>query len=41
VEGTCAHPNESLGFIQGGEFFDQLSNHQLLKDFTVSGDGTV
>jgi len=41
VEGSCAHPNESFGFIKGGEFFDQLSNYLLLKDFTVSGGWTV
>jgi len=35
VEGSCAHPNESFVFIPGGEFFDQLSNYQLLRDITV------
>lgn len=37
MEGSCAHPNESFGFIKGGKFFDELNNYQLLKDFTVSG----
>jgi hypothetical protein len=31
-EGTCEHGNETTGFIKGGEFLDQLSDRQLLKN---------
>jgi len=30
--GSCEHGNEPSGSIKDGEFFDQLSDYQLLKD---------
>jgi hypothetical protein len=32
VAGSCEHGNEPLGSIKGGEFRDQLSDCQLLKE---------
>jgi hypothetical protein len=32
MAGSCAHGNEPLGSIKGGEFPDQLSDYTLLKD---------
>jgi hypothetical protein len=29
--GLCEHGNESMAFVTGGQFLDQLSQHQLLK----------
>jgi hypothetical protein len=29
---SCMHGNEPLGSIKGGEFFDQPSDYQLIKD---------
>jgi hypothetical protein len=31
VAGSCEHGKEPLGSIKDGEFFDSLSNCQLLK----------
>jgi hypothetical protein len=28
--------NETLGYIEGGEFLDQISDHQLLKKNSAS-----
>lgn len=30
--GSCDCFNETLGFIQGAKFVDQLRNHQFLKE---------
>jgi hypothetical protein len=35
VAGCCEHDNEPLGSVQGGEFFDWLSDFQLLKKDSV------
>jgi hypothetical protein len=32
--GCCGHGYEPSGFINGGEFLDQLSDYQLLKDYS-------
>jgi hypothetical protein len=32
VAGSCEHGNEPLGSIKDGDFLDQLSNYELLKD---------
>jgi hypothetical protein len=32
VAGCCEHGNEPSCSITGGEFLDQMSDHQLLKD---------
>jgi hypothetical protein len=32
IVASCEHNNEPLGSIKGGEFLDQMSNCQLLKD---------
>jgi hypothetical protein len=29
--GSCEHDNDSLSFIKGKEFLDQMSDYQLLK----------
>jgi hypothetical protein len=29
--GSCEHGNETSGTINGGEFFDQLRNYQILR----------
>jgi hypothetical protein len=31
VMGSCGYGNETSGFVRGGEFLDQLTDHQLLK----------
>jgi hypothetical protein len=33
MRGFCEHGNEPSGSIKGGEFPDQLSGHQLPKEF--------
>jgi hypothetical protein len=35
----CEHDNETLGFIKGREFLDQLCNYQLLKRYFVPCTG--
>jgi hypothetical protein len=32
LAGSCENGNERSGPIKGGEFIDQMSDHQLLKD---------
>jgi hypothetical protein len=32
LDTICEHSNEPSGFIKGGEFLDQLSDHKLLKN---------
>jgi hypothetical protein len=32
VAGFCEHGNETSGSVKGGEFVDQLSDCQFLKD---------
>jgi hypothetical protein len=33
--GFCEHDTETSGLIKGGEFPDQLSNYELLKDLGI------
>jgi hypothetical protein len=35
LPGFCEHDNEHSGSVKGGEFLDQFSNYQLLKDEAV------
>jgi hypothetical protein len=35
VMGSCEHDKEPLGSVKDGEFIDQLTNYQLLRNGTA------